>query len=98
MPELGTRTWGLLSTRNPPVVFFNVAVSGNKNKKHWRRGDASSVRLEFHWTFLSCFVSTSIAAYGVSPHIKSVSAVTGQDRPRPRFPAEPMNRNTGINA
>lgn len=32
-------------------------------------------------------VSTSIAAYGVTPHIKSVSTVTGQDRPRPRFPA-----------
>ena len=56
------------------------------------RGDASSVRLEYHWTFLSCsfFVSTSIAAYGVTPHIKSVSTVTGQDRPRPRFPAGPM--------
>lgn len=37
-------------------------------------------------------VSTSIAAYGVTPHIKSVSTVTGQDRPRPLFPAEPMRR------
>lgn len=60
--------------------------------KNRGRGDASSVRLEYHWTFLSCcfFFLTSIAAYGVTPHIKSVSAVTGQDRPRPRFPAGPI--------
>lgn len=37
-------------------------------------------------------VSTSIAAYGVTPHIKSVSTVTGQDRPRPRFPAGPIRK------
>lgn len=37
--------------------------------------------------FCRALVSTSTAAYGVTPHIKSVSIVTGQDRPRPRFPA-----------
>lgn len=57
--------------------------------KRGRGGDASSVRLEYHWTFFcrAFFLLTSIAAYGVTPHIKSVSTETGQDRPRPRFPA-----------
>ena len=36
--------------------FKKVAVSErNENKKNiGGRGDASSVRLEYHWTFLSC--------------------------------------------
>lgn len=43
--------------------------------------------LGFFFFFAFFFSITSIAAYGVTPHIKSVSTVTGQDRPRPRFPA-----------
>lgn len=73
--------------------LFKVGASEiNENKQHTgERRCFFCKRLEYHWTFLSCsfFSITSIAAYGVSPHIKSVSAVTGQDRPRPRFPAGP---------
>ena len=67
--------------------LFQVAVRGGG--EGGGLGDASSVRLEYRWNFSLKFVflSTSIAAYGVTPHSKSVSTWTGQDRPRPRFPA-----------
>lgn len=76
-----------------------MAVSEISKKERGAGGrdasSSSSVRLEYHWTLLTCsFSLTSIAAYGVNPHIKSVSAETGQDRPRPRFPAgEKQNRS-----
>lgn len=79
----------MIQFQNPLIIFLRWQVS-EKTKKNYTQGreDASSVRLEYHWTFFVLLViSTSIAAYGVTPHIKSVSSVTGQDRPRPRFPA-----------
>lgn len=76
--------------------LFKMAVSEISQKKN-KRGEGRC----FFFFFFFCkagisldlvnvllFSLTSIAAYGVNPHIKSVSAGTGQDRPRPRFPAE----------
>lgn len=77
-------------------------MSGGEAKLYgWRRdvfSSSSSVRLEFHWTFVvALIISTSIAAYGVNPHIESVSTGTGQERPRPRFPAEHRKRKSAVN-
>lgn len=76
--------------------LFKMAVSEISKKKKKGGGRCFSF---FFFFFCKAGISldlvnvllfslTSIAAYGVNPHIKSVSAGTGQDRPRPRFPAE----------
>lgn len=76
--------------------FKKVAVSEtNENKKTQGQGRCffckAGISLDLFVVLFSFFL-TSIAAYGVTPHIKSVSTVTGQDRPRPRFPAGPMRK------
>lgn len=61
MSGLGTGTRGkeaVASILNPPVIFlrwqFQEKKREKRKEKHGGRGDASSVRLEYHWTFLSC--------------------------------------------